>query len=324
MQQTYLDAYNPGNPATGLTFYGYTPGNLPVLGKNASYAEQYYNGNEFLLPGLATTIPNAVNFNVSGYGIPPNVDAHSWPYVWYDNSVLVPTSTASAGGTGYFGFAQSVDYAGHIPQYGTAVGGIKLIPGSTVWLPSGFQYNATQYGTPVDLLGSQHISVGTVEAQGVGVVLFSATSTATSNGTLPTGSPSILTDQITFNTLESLLSLSGQFVNDPDGLLSVYFDGNLITQLDETDAGSSLWTLEDIYLGADEPAGIHTLMLRLDPFDGFDTSVDISNVQFGETVAVPEPSNLLQAAFGAVFLFSGIRSGRRRLPPILWNDLSRQ
>jgi hypothetical protein len=314
VQQTYLDAYNPG----GLAFYGYAAGNTPVLGKNATYAEQYYNGGDYL-PGLATVLPNAVNFDINGLyvfsgGNPINpLSLHAWPYTWYGMTVLSPTGSGSASG---FGFAQSADYSptGQPPVYKSSFDGVKLTPGAVVYLdyPYSSQYTGTQYTAPVDLLSLPNVIQGSVESPSPGVVQLAASSTESSNGTSPTGPASILTDQITFSSPENLLSLSGQFQNDPDGLLSVYFDGTLLTEVAETDTGSSSWDIQDLNLGSLEAAGVHTLMLRLDPFDGYNTTLNISDVEFGVTT-VPEPSSLmlLAAAASGLILFRYQRQRRR-------------
>jgi uncharacterized repeat protein (TIGR03803 family) len=315
IQQTFLDAYNP----SGLAFNGYTSLNIPTLGSYANYAEQYYDGVNGGLPGLATAIPGAVNYDVSGLWQYLNytpVGDHQWPYVWYGQTILAPAGSDSANG---YGFGQAIEYTGKVPTFAPGTKGAR------VFLPSGVIYNTTQYGASVDLLSNNHVISGTVQSGGVGIVQFSAgTATpdvagavstvkqlaALANASSPSALPAILNDQIMLTSNANIMTFGGEFPSSGHGLLTAYFDGTQVAQIDEIDVGSDSWSAGDVYLGADFQQGIHTLMFRLDAYDGLASTVDVTNVAFGEAAfSVPEPTTS-SVVLSGVFVLLLVRPGR--------------
>jgi hypothetical protein len=319
VQDTFLDAYNPPS----IALQGYNASNYPALGKNATYAEQYFDGvNDGNNPGLATILPYAVNYNVASlannylYQIDDVVGPHAWPRVWYDDTVQGPTGTLSAGG---YGFAKSVEYNnGVMPSYGTTLGTQQ---GDATDLPSGFPYNSCQYQPPFDPLSLDNVTSGSVLSDGQGDDIFSApagltsdllaktTRVAADDASSPTGTPAILTAKVNLTSVTNMMQISGQFLSSGHGLLSIYFDGSEVAEVEELDAGSDPFVATDIYLGNTIQPGINTIMFRLDSYDNLDSTVELSDMEFGfASESVPEPA---ASWSGGVFL---IAAGALRRP----------
>lgn len=96
LHATYFDAYTPG---PWENFFG----------ENADYAEHYYNDDNFI-PDTQDTFVNAHNIEVTDDGGPGSNtfgSGHSWPYVWYRNSV----NNGGVAAQGY-GYALSKEYLG--------------------------------------------------------------------------------------------------------------------------------------------------------------------------------------------------------------------
>lgn len=91
-----------------------------------------------------------------------------------------------------------------------------------------------------------------------------------------------------------------------EGLLSIYWDGNLIGTVDErfADAGVATYTFD---LGGVFNPDLYTLAFRLDPFTGVQSSADISNINVS---VVPEPSSVA-AGCGFALLLACFRWHRR-------------
>ncbi len=315
IQETYLDAYNP----SGLAFQGYA--SPPRLGQTANYAEQYFDGGNAILhpnfSGLDTILPTAVNFDVQKlkstfYYLTdiPIVGPHQWPYKWYQQTILAPTGDISGGG---WGFANSIEYTGRMPSY-------SVLHDSLVVLPTTAKFNNIRSDMQTDLLSLTHVTTGSVQSDGSGGIILSTSSlssiSAESQSALnlksPSGDPSILTDDIVFASKTNLLSFVGQFLPSGHGLLTAYLDGDEFYQVDELDTGSDLFAAVNVYLGDEYAAGVHTLMLRLDPFDGLASTVDVNDVRFGlGTFSVPEaPTSELLTGLVAALCAARIRKAR--------------
>jgi hypothetical protein len=349
IQQTYLDAFDPNlldwsrlGATAPVQLYGYANGDRYELGHGANFAEQYCDGADFLKEGTATTLPGAVNFDIQklvNWSINP-VTKHATPYYWYENTVLNPTlgfdekamnpAGVETSGGGGFGFPVSLEYSGNLPQYGDfraiSLDGkiFELFPGVRIALPSGYAYNATTYEPPVDHQATQHVTTGNVTFNDGNPVLTAGSSSMamtiagllqpmalTPASASPSGSPSILTEEIDLLNPAELINVSGVFTSSGHGLLTVYMDGVDLIEISETDAGVVGWDTGDFFMPTELQAGIHTLMFRLDSFDGLDSVVEITNVQFGSAMLVapvPEATSLVLFGLGA----TGLLMRRRR------------
>ena len=140
-------------------------------------------------------------------------------------------------------------------------------------------------------LGAVMTANSSASAAVTSISLKAVRATASGESESPTGAPTILTDEISLASTVNMLSVSGDFTSSGHGLLTGYLDGNQVFQLYEPDVPSEAWTFADIYLGNEYAPGSHTLMFRLDAYDNLDSSVDISDVQFGDAAVaeVPEP-----------------------------------
>ncbi len=127
---------------------------------------------------------------------------------------------------------------------------------------------------------------------------------ANHDATLMTGSPAILTEFVTLSAAANIFRFDYQFQTQADGLLSVYFDGNLVFETDSQSLldKSIVSTSDDVFLGATADPGVHTLIFRLDPDGADQAQANISNVQFGfaDLEPVPEPATWLLTTVGAL------------------------
>ncbi len=133
--------------------------------------------------------------------------------------------------------------------------------------------------------------------------LVSETGTVDTSGgdlRMDTGSSVWISSLITVTDWADVLFFEGEFASDPgaEGLLQVYWDGELIAMLDERESleGSQDYLLA---LPGTYEAGVYSLSFRLDPHTAIPSSMVIDNVAYGHVV--PEPSTiilLLTGAFG--------------------------
>lgn len=126
---------------------------------------------------------------------------------------------------------------------------------------------------------------------------------------MTTGSPVWLSAELTFVENVNLLQFDYQFTSSALGLLSVYFEDELVFLAEEASSSgteSSGW----IWLGADFGPGNHELRFLLEPTSDIPSILEVSALQFGYVYLVPEPAGLLPLM--AVFFFLP-RTNRRRL-----------
>lgn len=295
---TLFDAFVPSN---GPEFAGARTdeGEKVALGDSATWAEQFVDAH--FLPYTSVTLPDAFNVDVTqlytGPGLPFGFEGHGWPIEWYLETVLSPTDPEN----NKYGFFLSAEYAGYLHSHesdGWHRGlRVKLEPASHPDLIEGMDW--------VELALSEEQSV----------VSDTGTATFTPDGlVLETGSPVMVTSFVELAEPASLLSFDFEFLSDADGLLSVYFQGQEITEIEESliPEGLGLLNSGDLWLGQEFDPGTYSLLFRLDPLDDRQSVVRISNVQFGSFVlaAVPEPASLVLLGVGAAILLLGARFRR--------------
>ena len=289
VHSTFLDAYTPN---LSNETYGFS----------ATFAEQYVDvRREFGVVNFTNTIlPGTFNFDVSTLdpdqtdhsllfcSLPGNkisclsdaINHHSWPYLWYRSTVDQPNdwqyglhiakeySTGALPSQDDFPKAAQCFLTSASTICPTAKTNlrpeIQPIP-LTVTNPFSFANN-TANSTPVTFNKSDTGSVVTALLPATGIHL-----------TLTTGSPvwvrlgSNMTEG--FNTLQFDYS----FAAPADGLLSVFFDDQVVFKADQRDAKASANPSGRISVGNVVP-GQHTLSFRLDHFTSAQSSVEISNI----------------------------------------------
>jgi len=276
------------------------------LGASADYGEQFVDHRPLTIVPLGldptnATLAGATNLDVTlldsasyfsvNYWNP--IHRHAWPYIWYTTTVGVPETGPAA-----FGYPHSYESGGFPPAYGL-YDGVNLQPGARYYLtPKGIRLSPRWFGIDLNYQTNIISDTGTVDVN------------ANGGATLKTGSPVLLTSLVTLSDPANLLEFNFQFESDAQGLLSIFFDGQEIMQIDEQDVSKDLLSSGDIWLGNDFSPGTYALLFRLDPYSDVQSVVDISDIQFGYAapVGVPEPSALvLLSALVSLFQLRPLR-----------------
>ena len=282
IQLTFFDAFVPPSLVSTEGF--------PGAYNHATRAEQYVDVRwSPVLQHTNVRLPNAVNINVTDldpwpWRLPGTV--HDWPHTWYLSTLDDPTAERAYG----WGFVRSplyCEYAGVSPSLA------PLGPNDWLDLPSG-RLRANPLRVPMN------------PANGTTVVSDTGTVTMLPDGTftLATGSPVMLTTFLDFQGTAYFLSFDFEFHSQAEGLLSVFFEGQEILEIDERDVPPGQWNSGDVWLGGDYGPGTYALLFRLDPYSDLQSIVEISNLEVGFT---PEPATLSLLALGALAVL-----GRRR------------
>ena len=197
---------------------------------------------------------------------------HAWPVEWYLRTVQersgvahVPCRSESDCAADRWGFIQSPlhqDFMAAAPDH----------------VKPGQRLNWDQQITQTTVVGAVDFNDVPTVVSDTGVVDFSAQGGVT----LTTGSPVILTAFIDLEDTANFMAFGFEFLAGEDGLLSTYFDGQLIGQIDGL-TGKGFFSSESIRfgLGADYDPGTYSLMFRLDPFEDTPSILEITDVVFG-------------------------------------------
>lgn len=151
---------------------------------------------------------------------------------------------------------------------------------------------------------SRLINPDTVESQSAAntfgdsaTFIASDTGVIDANGTrvsLTTGSPAWFADRIDIDDPANVLSFDYDFtsIEGSEGLLGVYWDGQLIGTIDERTADAEGLSTIHFLLPGQAEAGLHTVAFRLDPYTDVPSQAIIDHVSAGFSTAIPEPSSL--------------------------------
>lgn len=141
--------------------------------------------------------------------------------------------------------------------------------------------------------------------------------------TMTTGSPVWLSTVVQVTDETNLLALAVDFLSDAgaEGLLQIYWDGELVATVDERNAADALQSYVFALDGRYED-GFHQLAFRLDSFTETASSVQIGNLTTGFLATVPESST-----FGLLMTFAVVqfgctvrRRGQWRRPAVIRSD----
>lgn len=286
---TYLDAYDPAGP-------------MSRYGSEADWAEHYVDKRPVLriepVDNTALILPEAFNFNVTGLDttddclssnpVSSSICVHSWPHKWYD-ATAKPLSLYSVG------FPLSLESGqANLPSHTTApsygrgnecvlepdrstpcgpsVQVIKIpsfAPDPTYWLDPSQEVFKSLTGD---------VSIGPVESR------------------LTTGSPVWLSVGRTTTVPVNALQFDYEFESGDAGLLSVFFDNQLVFRSDQRNALPGINSPTPIALGTVAP-GAHSLSIRLDSFSDAHSVAAISNIRTGllELLAPPNQPPIANA-----------------------------
>ncbi|MCR4334775.1 MAG: formylglycine-generating enzyme family protein [Patescibacteria group bacterium] len=274
---------------TSWEIFSFTEGAL----KNA------YNVDVTFLDKTKTT--GDVYFSSSGTVIQQCQEAttkHSWPYEFYTQTILPNTVGNSKG----FGFPLSKEGGGwDFAKSQYAKGNISEVLGTPdpSCLPTLFQTTPAYLGQISFSTTSSTTSspTGVVEKNDFGfnlVSLIKERRLQSLKAVAPSEGPAWLATTVLITNAVNLVSFDSRFLNDAkaEGLLSVYWDTNVIGTIDERVAPSEMhqYTFSVPRIAN----GIQTIGFRLDSFSDMTSSVTVTNVSLG-FIGVKEPFFLSSA-----------------------------
>jgi len=279
---TLFDAFTPG-----LGLIDKPGGGEPVLGDTATWAEHIVE-RSWWVPGTRDILPFLLNIDVSEISPYDDesynaIDLHAWPYQWYHATVFNP----DASNPGYeLGFANSLEWRKELGLRQHA-GDFARNNHLVVKEDGVYRNNGPLRDDTRVVLSSQNNVVSPT-----GTVTFNQDGSVD----LATGSPVVLTTFLDLAEPSNYFSFDFQFLGDADGMLSGYFDGDLLFSLDSQYLldKSLMLSSGDIWLDSLAEVGTHTLIFRLDPTADARSVVRISDVRFGYADLAPllEPATL--------------------------------
>lgn len=269
VQTTFLDAYVPIIASPGS------------LGDSADYAEHFVDQSfeDWFVPLVGPivysttghTLPNAFNVDVTDVDGSPSIGLipnHGWPVEWYANNV-------PSDGVNSWGFDRSVAL-GTMPLYGQTYLGETIEKGMRIYLEGAAS-------TPGDYTPIVEIDPDLVVLDLPSIHSETGTITDFSDGfDMLTGSPVWKTVLVEIAEERNFIIFDAEFMSEEgaEGLLNVFWNGELVGQVDEryvlNGEQEYLFFLE----GIAEP-GLSDISFRLDPFTEIDSEVSISNIQLG-------------------------------------------
>lgn len=284
VHDTFLDAYVPPG---GIQDAGQAD---PVLGKYASFADHYVDRR--LVPGTNETLEYAANVEVTqrdpafAWPLPINrvVHDHGWPYEWYIQSIENPTDP----GLYATGYVRTFEYLGFNPTPKPPVGERLVLPFRINDNVPTVRWDSTIPISPsiVPFVSSSEADVSVTPTE-IQLNAHSIKGSPESASDDPTGQATTVTLFVPLDQSTDSLRLQFQFEGGASGFLSVFFDGINIVQYDQRFLAEASYFSGDLWLGDIYEPGTHTLLFRLDPYDGFDSEIALSSIEFG--VVLPEP-----------------------------------
>lgn len=251
---TLLDAFVPRHPNVH-----------PILAEilldpeYVSWADHYYIDDP--IPLTQQPLCHAHNIDLEDILVSPP-PSHSYPHVWYEETVSAPTSMN--GGLAY-GFVRSLEGGGWAQSLSDYPRGNGI-----------FCYDdLVQIAT-----GIKDFALSTLISSTTGIVTI-----VPGGVSLQTGSPVWLTTPMEIPDGTNYLELDYQFTGATDGYLTVSLNQGILFAADQRVRGSGLNSSGTLIIPPQPPgAGEPLLGVRLDPVDPMATqsaSVYISNVEFG-------------------------------------------
>lgn len=267
---TFLDAYDP-------------LGERSQYGRSSDWAEQYVDARPvglFLPDGDHTriTLPNAYNFDITSLD-PAASDvlgsnAHAWPYEWYQ-------FTADNPGVFNYGFSRSVESGQTQPPGDENTRRGKLCTFPTI-LDKTCSDNTESRRAEVRVLCADLLSCYSSDPTKVATSETGTVTIRSSSLSLINGSPAWAGWPMEITEPADVLSFDYAFSREAEGLLTVFFDGQLVFKADQRIAKPGVNRSPDVPIGT-IGAGTHSVTFRLDAFNGTQSEVDISQIKLGKT-----------------------------------------
>ncbi|MBI4848584.1 MAG: DUF1566 domain-containing protein [Nitrospirae bacterium] len=297
IHMTFLDAYDPSKENSRY-------------GKGADFAEQYVDTRRVGVSSLDDsdlTLPFAYNFDVTSLDIQRGNDitgekVHAWPYRLYIYSIDKDQSWLDWGSSSNVALFQNENilygYRLSYEKSGSVLGNENLYYG----FPRGATH--TFSGTPPP---PEPGGLPVIKLEQKGILDFNSAQQrndlTTSESCIPELSPQnslimrtcspvwVIASQ-DIASLINTLTFDYQFTSIAKGLLSVYFDGQLVNKVDGQNASDGINHSDNVALGDISP-GKHTVSFRLDPSTQEQAVIELSNVQFSamQVVFVSDADN---------------------------------
>lgn len=259
---TFLDAYDPA-------------GSKSKLGNNSDWAEQYVDMRPLVFDWLDTTdtnLSNSYNFDVTKLDTRNDpilpwakyTQWHGWPYVYYSQSTNPRLPNIG------FNLAQE---SGSFP--------VDQSPPRKTWAMYNWEKYPAKDASKKILENYKPVIFFPVDLMIVSPTGRVANSTIESF-VMTTGSPVWTSIQVEITEPTNVLSLAYEYLSTvkAQGVLTVFVDNQRVFEVDERFVPSPTNLESGIWVG-DLALGKHVLSFRLDPYDGPQSAVQISNVKFG-------------------------------------------
>lgn len=315
IHSTFLDPY------TGIVLSGRVE-----YGKNADWADCYFAHDDLTTVFTEGRLDQAYNVNVTWAdpdktltpiycAAPSSPDStpmmevpcgqhasssHDWPLMFYFATVL---GAQQPGCTAGYGFPCSKEGGGWSSRGSRAAGNDPLNlcgppPPTKNPIPLRFDslfrfdlLTSATSGSGIIFLGSSGFMLGSSSAQPLVRANGGGTRQRKDNYTMP-GTPAWLAVGVTISNAVNLVQFDAGFTdtNAAQGLLTVYWNTNLIGMVDERTASPGLQNYS-FSLPGTITEGIYTLSFRLDSFSPAASSITVTNVATG-FVGLTQPITL--------------------------------
>jgi hypothetical protein len=299
MVETIARLVNDGDTFVQTTFLDpYTPSTAwaEAFSLGADRSDNYIAKDR--ISSVFTEQPLSKAHNVDVTWLDPNRkvedgearSSHSWPWDFYRQTAADPTGTFADHG---YGFALSPLYnnwddskypLGNTPaEPGKPAAGFALM--SRMMTFDAQNASSANSDTRLDAPLSPSNS-GWIETSTTGTVTVEDTAI-----TLATGSPVWLGMLVEITEPVNFLNFQAEFLSLPgaEGLLSVYWEGELVGVVDERFPFGALYGGYSLPLTATFDPGEYTLAFRLDPYTDVASEVRVDDIRTGFT-PVPEPA----------------------------------